>query len=106
MITLLKNPLGYVELTLDVSDSSPHSPDPLSCCLSEKEARDLIWRLYELFPQLDTPGKAMQRGYDNAKAHIQFPVCACHFADDEETLISPCMAHLEWAKGLPRANED
>lgn len=42
--------------------------------------------------------KARKEGYDLAKANIQFPVCACKFADDEETLLAPCQAHLLWKK--------
>jgi len=95
-----KDAFGNTMLTIDVSDAAPNSPPEVSTYLDEVEARLLIKQLYEAFPSIETPAQALHKGYERAKAHIQFPVCACHFADDEETLLSPCLAHLEWAKTI------
>jgi len=80
-------------------------PEPVSSFLSEDDAKLVIQQLHKAFPGIETPAQARHKGYQNAKANIQFPVCACQFADDEETLISPCIAHLEWAKSRGAANK-
>ena len=99
-VSALKFGFNRAILTIDNSDASPHSANPASAYLDIDDAKELIKQLYAAFPEIETPVQALSKGYKNAKAHIQFPVCACRFADDEETLISPCMAHLEWAKSF------
>ena len=95
MIKTSKDAFGTVWLTISLPD-----PDPLTDLLTEDRARQLIKELYLLFPSIENPAQALARGYKQAKKHIQFPVCACEFADDDETVIKPCLAHAEWAKNL------
>ena len=85
---------GWAIFTMDCSDPSPCSPEPLRELISELEAKDLIKQLENVFPRL----RRYAAGFAAGKAAVQFPVCACEFADDEETLISPCQAHQAWAE--------
>lgn len=100
MIKTSKDAFGTVWLTVSVESPDPYAPDPLTDLLTEDRARQLIKELYLLFPSIESPAQALARGYKQAKKHIQFPVCACEFADDDETVIKPCLAHAEWAKNL------
>ena len=67
--------------------------------LNRDEARTLVEHLDKIFDLGTTDIRvARAEAYRQAKAHIQFPLCACSFSDDEETILSPCAAHAAWKK--------
>ena len=67
--------------------------------LNRDEARTLVEHLDKLFDLGTADIKVVRaEAYRQAKAHIQFPLCACSFSDDEETILSPCAIHAAWKK--------
>jgi hypothetical protein len=63
--------------------------------ITKETAERLIKELEDIF---QIKSHEFARGFAQGKRSVQFPICACEFADDEETLISPCQAHKAWAK--------
>ena len=86
----------WIEIFIDEETTDPSGPDPVTVCLTFEQVSQLIDKLMNAYPPVRS--KEYARGFLSGKASVQFPVCACAFADDEETILRPCDAHAAWLK--------
>jgi hypothetical protein len=86
---------SHIAVTFYSGDPAPDGPPDVGVNLTTEQLESLILDIYKATKEVRPID--FVRGYKAGRSSVQFPVCACEFDDDQDTLIRPCLAHKEWA---------